>query len=36
MDNINEILPVDPLVKSDIYEIGKRLREGSLTCVGLT
>ena len=36
MDNTNEILPVDPLVKSDIYEIGKQLREGSLTCVELT
>ena len=32
MDNTNEILPVDPLVKSDIYEIGRQLREGPLTC----
>ena len=36
MDNTKEILPDDPLVKSDIYEIGKQLREGSLTCVELT
>ena len=36
MDNTNEILPDDPLVKSDIYEIGEQLREGSLTCVELT
>ena len=33
MDNTKEILPDDPLFKSDIYEIGKQLREGPLTCV---
>ena len=34
MDNTNEILPVDPLVKSDIYEIGKQLTSAKFESSG--
>ena len=33
MNNYKETLPDDPLIKSNIDEIGKQLRYGSLTCV---
>ncbi len=36
MNNNKETLPDDPLIKSNIDEIGKQLRDGSLTCVKLT
>ena len=36
MNNYKETLPDDPLIKSNIDEIGKQLRDGSLTCVKLT
>ncbi len=36
MINNNEILPNDPLFESSIEEIGKKFRDGSLTCVELT
>ena len=36
MDNYKKILPRDPLVGSSIYEIGMKLRDGTLTCVELT
>ena len=36
MNNNKETLPDDPLVKSNIDEIGMKLRDGSLTCVELT
>ena len=36
MNNYKETLPDDPLIKSNIDGIGKKLRDGSLTCVKLT
>ena len=36
MINNKEILPNDPLFDSSIEEIGKKFRDGSLTCVELT
>ena len=36
MNNYKETLPDDPLIKSNIDEIGKKLRDGSLTCIELT
>ena len=36
MNNYKETLPDDPLIKSNIDEIGKKLRDGSLTCFKLT
>ena len=36
MNNNKETLPDDPLIKSNIDEIGMKLRDGSLTCVELT
>ena len=36
MINNKEILPNDPLFESGIEEIGKKFRDGSLTCVEFT
>ena len=36
MNNNKETLPDDPLFKSNIDEMGIKLRDGSLTCVELT
>ena len=36
MNNYKETLPDDPLIKSNIDEMGMKLRDGSLTCVELT
>ena len=36
MDNSKKVLTDDPLTKNSINELGKQLRDGSLTCVELT
>jgi aspartyl-tRNA(Asn)/glutamyl-tRNA(Gln) amidotransferase subunit A len=36
MENVNTKLPDDPLKGSSIQEIGKKLRDGSISCLNLT